>query len=141
MTKRANGQQQSAVGGKRRINVPSQPALYQGIRRLLRRRHLFDGVSGQNAFAINQRLGVECEIARGGEQAGVSDHSSHALRCRVLHRSAQNLALADGKRFRNVVPPRHWRLEPRVLHSQRLKNVRIGVLLQRHAGEPLYNLS
>ncbi len=153
---RANGQEVTAIGRKRRIDVPAEGADRGQRRRRLRRGHFLDRERRQDgSAAIQHGLRVLGNVVGGGEQAGVSGDSAHAARGGIVHDAAQHgaalvlpferqverhsgLYVLRGRDFRQ---PLLGRQEARVRHVQRFINMRQRVLVERHAGNAVHQLA
>ena len=88
----AHGQQFSAVGGKRRIDVPAKSPQRRSIHGLLWRGHLRDRRRSQHASpAIEQSLRKNRQIVGGGKYSRMTRHAAHPAGRGIVHHSAQQM--------------------------------------------------
>ncbi len=133
-----DGEQFAAVGGKGRVDVPSEPAQTGRVGRLLRSGHLVDRRPAEHGEPAEEIFSKAGQVVAGREQPGMTRHASHAARRGIVHRAAQHLTLLVVLSGRDAGRPLGGRQKTGVFHAQRGVDVGGGKVVQADAGH-LFN--
>ena len=161
--RRSRRKQIAAVRRVGRIDVPPETAHVFHACGRRRRDHPFDRRRRQNsraleAAAVEQHAAEARQVRRRAEQPRVAGDAAHTASRWIVHDAAQerNRRVACPERSRGVAGPRQWaaplgrrdarlqrrrRQEHRVVHRQRIEDVRLRVAIEALAADAAHDVA
>ena len=143
----ADREQFTAIGRKRRVDIPPQPSQDGLIRRRLRSGELFHRQRAENPHAFKRAFsqhhaGEPGQIDGGGKQPGMPCDAAHESSGRIVHHASERRE-AFRRRFgrSDAAVQTGGRLERGVLHPQRLENSAAGEIGECLPAQPAHDFS
>ena len=142
----ADREQLAAITGKRRVDVPAEPAQDRLIGRTLRRGELVDRERAKQTHA-SQRALVQhhftepCQVIGGRKHSRVPCYAAHEARRVIVHHAAQHVPILQPLGGRYARAQRRRRIEHRLFHAQRSEDAIARVLVERLPAQPVHQLA